>query len=119
MLITTSAMSGVMMAPGEMNWTTLGACALGTALMSASANSFNHLLEAPYDAQMKRTQTRVLVTHRFSPLHALTFAGVTSATGLGVLCTGMVCYILWHTFNMSFYVLLWCPYGQQECYCLF
>ncbi|CAD5226467.1 unnamed protein product [Bursaphelenchus xylophilus] len=88
MLITTSAMSGVVMAPVPLDWRTLGYCALGTTLMSASANAFNHLLEAPYDAQMKRTQSRVLVTHRFSPLHAFTFAGVTSVAGATALWLG-------------------------------
>lgn len=77
------------MAPVEhINMGTLASCVIGTTLMSASANAFNHLLESPYDAQMKRTQSRVLVTNRFSPLHAFTFAGVTSAAGLGVLCMG-------------------------------
>uniref|UniRef100_A0A0K0DMR5 Heme O synthase n=1 Tax=Angiostrongylus cantonensis TaxID=6313 RepID=A0A0K0DMR5_ANGCA len=55
---------------------------LGTALLSSSANACNQLLEAPYDAQMKRTQQRVLVVHRFSPLHALSFAGVTGMAGV-------------------------------------
>jgi protoheme IX farnesyltransferase len=67
---------------------TFAACTIGTMLMSASANAFNHLLEAPYDAQMKRTQSRVLVVHRFTPLHALTFAGVTSITGASLLWAG-------------------------------
>ncbi|KAK5983922.1 hypothetical protein GCK32_004327 [Trichostrongylus colubriformis] len=35
---------------------------------------------------MKRTQSRVLVVHRFSPLHALSFAGVAAITGITTLC---------------------------------
>ncbi|CAD5219460.1 unnamed protein product [Bursaphelenchus okinawaensis] len=92
MLITTTAMGGVFMAPVPLNWSTLGYCALGTTLMSASANAFNHLLEAPYDAQMKRTQSRVLVTNRFSPLHAVSFAGTTSALGATALWIGTLTF---------------------------
>lgn len=64
------------------------ACVGGTALLSSSANAYNHLLEVPYDAQMKRTQSRVLVVHRITPLHALGFATVTATAGLGLLCVG-------------------------------
>lgn len=39
-------------------------CVLGTALLSSAANSLNQMFEVPYDAQMKRTQSRVLVVHR-------------------------------------------------------
>ncbi|KIH50204.1 hypothetical protein ANCDUO_19719, partial [Ancylostoma duodenale] len=56
-----------------------------TALLSSAANASNQLLEAPYDAQMKRTHSRVLVVHRFSPLHALSFAGVAAVFGAGTL----------------------------------
>lgn len=89
MLITTTAVGGLMMSPAPFSWQVLGACTVGTALMSASANACNHLLEAPYDAQMKRTQARVLVIHRFSPLHALSFASVTAISGISLLWLGM------------------------------
>uniref|UniRef100_A0AC35F668 Heme O synthase n=1 Tax=Panagrolaimus sp. PS1159 TaxID=55785 RepID=A0AC35F668_9BILA len=88
LLIASTAAGGYMVAPGYMDAKTFAACTIGTMLMSASANAFNHLLEAPYDAQMKRTQSRVLVVHRFTPLHALTFAGVTSITGASLLWAG-------------------------------
>ncbi|KAJ1369921.1 hypothetical protein KIN20_031527 [Parelaphostrongylus tenuis] len=82
MLITSTAVAGFLLAPGDVSAVPLAACALGTALLSCSANASNQLLEAPYDAQMKRTQQRVLVVHRFSPLHALSFAGVTGVVGV-------------------------------------
>ena len=59
-----------------------GCCAVGTGLMSASANTLNQLLEVPYDSQMMRTQSRVLVLGRLSPLHAALFAATASATGV-------------------------------------
>ena len=55
--------------------------------MSASANAFNQLLEVPYDSQMMRTQSRVLVLGRLSPLHAAKFAAAASVAGVfGRLC---------------------------------
>lgn len=88
MLITTTAIGGYMIAPVSFNLSTLAACSAGTALLSAAANAWNHLLEAPYDAQMKRTQSRVLVVHKFSPLHALSFALGSAAAGTSILCFG-------------------------------
>ncbi|KAE9420089.1 hypothetical protein Angca_006747, partial [Angiostrongylus cantonensis] len=81
-LITSTAVAGFLMAPESVSAIPLAACIAGTALLSSSANACNQLLEAPYDAQMKRTQQRVLVVHRFSPLHALSFAGVTGMAGV-------------------------------------
>jgi len=88
MLVALTAMSGSIMVPVSMDWTALTACIVGTALMSASANTLNQYLEAPYDAQMKRTQSRVLVIHRLSPLDALLFAGTTALTGGAILTAG-------------------------------
>lgn len=85
MLITSTAVAGFLMAPVTVSLVPLVACAAGTTLLSSAANACNQLLEAPYDAQMKRTQSRVLVVHRFSPLHALSFAGVAAVTGVGTL----------------------------------
>ena len=46
---------------------------VGTALCSASAASFNELIEAPYDAQMARTRARPLPRRHLTPLHVATF----------------------------------------------
>lgn len=64
---------------------TLLATAAGTALCSASANTFNQLLEIPYDAQMPRTAKRPLPSHLVSPLHAFTFGSVTAVSGVALL----------------------------------
>ncbi|CAJ0581613.1 unnamed protein product, partial [Mesorhabditis spiculigera] len=85
LLITSTAAAGYLVGTSPIEASTLIACAAGTALLSSAANACNQLLEAPYDAQMKRTQSRVLVVHRFSPLHALTFAGVANAAGFALL----------------------------------
>uniref|UniRef100_A0A8R1E4I8 Protoheme IX farnesyltransferase, mitochondrial n=1 Tax=Caenorhabditis japonica TaxID=281687 RepID=A0A8R1E4I8_CAEJA len=85
MFVAATAACGFLMAPVPVAAAPLAAATVGTFLLSSAANSCNQLLEAPYDAQMRRTQGRVLVVHRFSPLHAFTFAGVTGLTGIGLL----------------------------------
>ena len=49
------------MAPGAVDPATLLWAVTGTALCSASANSFNQWMEIPYDSMMTRTKNRVLV----------------------------------------------------------
>ncbi|KAK4699607.1 hypothetical protein P7C70_g6653, partial [Phenoliferia sp. Uapishka_3] len=58
---------------------------VGVALCSASAASFNQLVEAPYDAQMARTRGRPLPRRYMTPLNAATFGGITGVVGLGTL----------------------------------
>lgn len=88
MLITATTISGYLISSAPFSLSTFLACIGGTALLSSAANACNHLLEVPYDAQMKRTQSRVLVVHRITPLHALSFATITATSGLGLLCVG-------------------------------
>lgn len=76
------------MVPVPLDWSAILACAAGTTLMSASANSLNQYLEIPYDAQMKRTQSRVLVIHRLSPLDAILFASGSALAGGAILYSG-------------------------------
>ncbi|CAB3405366.1 unnamed protein product [Caenorhabditis bovis] len=83
--IAATACCGYLMAPVPVELLPLAACTTGTFLLSSAANACNQLLEAPYDAQMRRTQSRVLVVHRFSPLHAFTFAGITGLSGIAML----------------------------------
>ncbi|CAL2034388.1 unnamed protein product [Caenorhabditis brenneri] len=85
LFVASTAACGFLMAPVPVAAAPLAAATIGTFLLSSAANSCNQLLEAPYDAQMRRTQSRVLVVHRFSPLHAFTFAAVTGLTGIGLL----------------------------------
>jgi len=88
LLITSTAVGGFMMSPAPFSLSTLVACTAGTALLSSAANACNQLLEAPYDAQMKRTQSRVLVVHQFTPLQAFVFANVAGIAGTGILYYG-------------------------------
>jgi len=58
------------MAPGATDLKTMLFTTVGTTLCAASANTINQWMEAPFDAQMARTQNRVLVRRAISPLHA-------------------------------------------------
>lgn len=66
---------------------TLLATAVGTGLCSASANTFNQLIEIPYDSQMPRTAKRPLPSHLITPLHAFTFGTITGIAGTALLYT--------------------------------
>lgn len=65
------------------------ALTVGTALSSFSANAWNQYLEWPYDAQMKRTQSRVLVTGVMSQEQAMTYASACGIAGTTLLWYGV------------------------------
>lgn len=80
-LVVLTSMAGVAISPLPASVPTLLATAVGTALCSASANTFNQLQEVPFDAQMVRTRMRPLVRKVIGSLHATGFAVVTGALG--------------------------------------
>lgn len=61
----------------------------GTALCSASANTFNMLYEPSTDAKMSRTRNRPLVRKLISTRNAILFAVLAGATGVGALYFGV------------------------------
>ncbi|EGG07603.1 uncharacterized protein MELLADRAFT_26282, partial [Melampsora larici-populina 98AG31] len=65
--------------------TILLSTALGTFLSSASANTFNQILESPMDAQMNRTRNRPMVRKLISSGHATTFALLSALSGTSIL----------------------------------
>lgn len=88
LLVTVTSLAGFMMAPTSVSIPVLWSCICGTAFMSASANTFNQWLESPYDAQMRRTQSRVLVVGKLSSMHAFTFGACIGIYGWMVLYAG-------------------------------
>ncbi|KAJ2952571.1 hypothetical protein O0L34_g6894 [Tuta absoluta] len=88
-LVVMTSMAGYALAPAPFELTTFALCAAGTGLVSAAANAINQYHEVPFDAQMSRTKNRVLVKGLLEPVHAISFASVASATGLGVLYFGV------------------------------
>src|SRR5580692_5789666 len=54
-------------------WTSLVHTLIGTVLVASGAATLNQLIELPFDAQMRRTARRPLVSGRIEPSHALWF----------------------------------------------
>ncbi|CAG5011928.1 unnamed protein product [Parnassius apollo] len=88
-LVVMTSMAGYALAPAPFNFTTFALCAVGTGLVSSAANSINQYHEVPFDAQMTRTKNRVLVKGLLEPVHAISFAAITSASGLSILYFGV------------------------------
>ncbi|KAJ3354204.1 Protoheme IX farnesyltransferase, mitochondrial [Allomyces javanicus] len=83
--VTLTTMVGYALAPTATAVTTLLATTIGTHLCVTSANTFNQLMESPYDAQMSRTRNRPLVRHAITPFHAAAFAVGTGVAGIASL----------------------------------
>ncbi|KAK9718427.1 UbiA prenyltransferase family [Popillia japonica] len=88
-LVVITSMAGYAVAPAPFEWSTFLLCMAGTSLLSGAANAVNQFHEVPFDAQMSRTKHRVLVCGRLTPLHAMSFAIISSATGLSILYWGV------------------------------
>lgn len=86
-LVVLTEMAGYVIAPGAMHLNTFLWAGIGTGLCSSSANALNQWLEVPFDSQMSRTQNRVLVRARLSPLHVVMFGATAGLLGLSVLFT--------------------------------
>jgi protoheme IX farnesyltransferase len=86
-LVVLTAMAPVALSPLPASVPVLLATGAGTALCCASANAFNELQEAPFDAQMARTRARPLVRRALTPTHAALFAIGTGVAGPVILLT--------------------------------
>ncbi|XP_057322148.1 protoheme IX farnesyltransferase, mitochondrial [Microplitis mediator] len=84
-LVVITTMGGYALAPGVFDPLTFAMCALGTGMVSATANSINQFFEVPFDSQMSRTKNRVLVRGHLTPGQAIIFAGVSGVAGLSLL----------------------------------
>ncbi|KAI9639312.1 UbiA prenyltransferase family-domain-containing protein [Dioszegia hungarica] len=89
-LMTLTATTGLALSPLPLSVPLLLNLSVGTFLVSAAANTFNQILEAPLDAQTPRTRVRPLVARRISPFHAAVF---------GAVCTLLGGLVLWHGCN--------------------
>ncbi|KAF4519748.1 hypothetical protein B566_EDAN010341 [Ephemera danica] len=88
-LVVITTVAGYVLAPAPFHLPTLAMVAIGTGLTSCAANAINQFLEVPFDAQMSRTKSRVLVLHNVSPVHAVGFALAAGSIGLTILYTGV------------------------------
>jgi heme o synthase len=62
-------------------WTSLFHTLVGTVLVASGAATLNQLIELRFDAQMRRTARRPLVSRRIEPFHALCFGILLSVVG--------------------------------------
>ncbi|XP_059480966.1 protoheme IX farnesyltransferase, mitochondrial [Neocloeon triangulifer] len=109
-LVVITTVAGYIFAPAPLDPTVLALASLGTGLMSGAANSINQFLEVPYDAQMSRTKSRVLVLQSLSPLHAVGFALGAGTVGLTTLyfgVNGLTCAI--GAANLLLYTCVYTP----------
>uniref|UniRef100_A0A1I8PHB2 Protoheme IX farnesyltransferase, mitochondrial n=1 Tax=Stomoxys calcitrans TaxID=35570 RepID=A0A1I8PHB2_STOCA len=88
-LVVITTMAGYAVAPAPFDAASFLMCTVGTGLVSASANSINQFHEVPFDSQMSRTKSRVIVTGKVTPLHAMGFAIVSGIAGLSILYCGV------------------------------
>ncbi|KAK3924310.1 Protoheme IX farnesyltransferase, mitochondrial [Frankliniella fusca] len=87
-LVVLTTMGGYAVASAPFDPATFIMASVGTGLTSCAANAINQYLEVPFDSQMSRTRNRVLVQGQMSPLHAVSFAGVSATLGVSALYFG-------------------------------
>uniref|UniRef100_A0A915I994 Protoheme IX farnesyltransferase, mitochondrial n=1 Tax=Romanomermis culicivorax TaxID=13658 RepID=A0A915I994_ROMCU len=116
-LVVVTSLGGYALCPASFQLTTFFGCVLGTYLTAFSANSINQCLETPFDAQMKRTQNRVLPRHALSISHAAAFG----------ICSGIMGTIIFSTLtnstsailglsNILLYTIIYTPMKRYSIY---
>ncbi|KAK3091553.1 hypothetical protein FSP39_020761 [Pinctada imbricata] len=114
-LVVLTSMAGYAMASLPFDFLTFTSATFGTALTSCSANAVNQYFEVPFDSQMNRTKNRVIVKGLISPLHAVTFAGVTGSAGLLILGFGANPLTAGlGAFNLLLYTLVYTPMKRMS-----
>ncbi|KAJ1499401.1 Protoheme IX farnesyltransferase, mitochondrial [Coelomomyces lativittatus] len=110
-LVTLTSMVGYAVAPTTTSsLSILLGTTVGTGLCVASANTWNQLMESPYDAQMPRTRHRPLVRHALGPWHTTVFGLTTGCMGISVLgyCVNPLTASL-GALNIVVYALVYTP----------
>ena len=105
-----SAVLGYAIAVKEINWITLLCLALGGFMTTASANTFNQIIEKDIDKLMNRTANRPLPTNRMSVTEAAIFATLMAVGGFCILIyfVNIFCGIMSIT-SLLLYVLAYTP----------
>lgn len=119
-LVLLTSLTGYIAAPLSIHGSSPGHMALmltGTALCSASANTFNQWAEAPLDAQMSRTKGRPLPRLAVTPLTAFTWACVAGGSGVGLLAAS--CGVVpagWAAMTVILYAGVYTPLKRLSLY---
>ena len=85
LMLLTSLVGMFMAVPGMVPWPVLIWGNIGIAMVSGAAAVINHVIDRRIDGQMSRTHNRPVAKGKVKPVHALVFAGVLTAFGLGIL----------------------------------
>ena len=113
-LVVSTTAAGHLMASTPLDPGTFAAALSGTFLLSASANSFNQLMEVKNDAAMNRTAKRPLPSGRISPTHAAGWATSAGAAGVGTLFLGTDCVTAsLGALTLGLYTLAYTPMKQR------
>jgi protoheme IX farnesyltransferase len=97
-------------APPHFPWMRFIQTLLGTVLVASGAATLNQLIESQYDAQMRRTARRPLVSGRIAPSHALWFGVLLSVFGVAYLAISTNAFAsLLATLTLLSYLFLYTP----------
>jgi protoheme IX farnesyltransferase len=100
-------------------WTPLLHTLVGTILVSSGAATLNQWIELRFDAQMRRTARRPLVTGRIAPSHALWFGISLSVIGAIYLAvTTNVLASLLSILTLLAYLFLYTPLKRKTPWCI-
>lgn len=115
------ALGGFFYAVGDpIDWTRLGAMALGLGLIIASGCAANNYIDRDIDARMARTKDRPLVTGEISPANAKRFAIALGILGTLTLLFGTnLLATLAALFGLYVYVGLYTPLKRRTRHALF
>lgn len=99
-------------------WTSLLHTIIGTVLVASGAATLNQLIEMRFDAQMRRTARRPLVSKKIEPLHALWFGILVSTVGASYLAvtTNELASLL-SLLTLLAYLLLYTPLKRKSPWC--
>jgi len=101
-------------------WMLLFNTLLGTVLVASGAATLNQLIERRFDALMRRTARRPIVTGRIGPLSALMFGIVLSLTGLLYLAlAACLAASLLALLTLAGYLFLYTPLKRRTPLCTF
>ena len=85
LMVFTAVVGELLANPMRLPWLALTVGNLGIALSAGSAAAVNHLVDRRIDAQMARTRARPVATGHVRTGHAIVFAAIMGALGLGLL----------------------------------
>lgn len=116
-LVVITAAFGELMCPAAFQLVSFVSCVTGTFLLAAAANGFNQISEASYDARMKRTKHRPLVTGQISFLHGKLVCSIAALSGFAIMYTG--CNLLSASLgacNLGLYSVLYTSMKRSSIY---